>query len=999
MKNLLPIFLILTFYNSNGQGKPDKEWNFQPSSINASLLQNNITGIKKDDAGYLWITTQFGIYRNDGQNTKLFSTDSYSPIQSNRFSYILPFQNTLITLEEKNTFVLSNGQIQKKRFPKNIVQITNNGSYYEIKKERINGIPIFNNRLGSSNLLYFKRDTLLFHQAFCFNINQKIKYPKSFFQKFLKSNLFNARNQVFMINQSGIYTLELQNKKIITTPFLILDGPNKYIQHDNQYIWLQQKKQLIKINLFNKKTETVIDLDKFKINEVTSCFEDQYKMYIGTRSQGIFESNIYKGQRVVFKNSTYNENYIYSYAYNEREKYYYSLSNDGLFQFDQSNNIVKNIYPKPLLPYHLQLYKSKLLFVNQLNHVIKFDIANHQTETIYKGNTIRKIDQLNDSIVLIAETNRIIELDLIRKSVNILFSSKKEITTCLKEGNTYWIGLEDGLIYLNIKDYKTTPILTNSYVRTLLRLNKDQLVIGTYGMGAFIYQSNQLIPLKRDPKGISSAVVALSKDTEGNLWVLCNKGTFLWNRQTLSKISNQKFNQYDQFLATNDQIPSEEINGGQIPSTFPKNEIVFPSANGLLISPSNSLIKPTGNPKVLVKAFSLDNDTIPLSNRGVIPAEHNEINFQLDFPFFVSNNNFNVLYKIDGLFQDWRPLPINRNITLNQIGPGDYQLFVKTNFDQKEQQLFDFKVEKFWYTTYSFYLGLGFLLTGVFLFFLKARTRYLRIKQVELEKIIHDNTKQLKEQIKVISQSEKEINKLYKHSNKLYSILMHDLKSPLQFLSSYAVDQFKLTKSEKNTDPDALQTIASTSTDLFKFINEFLYWLQKQNKNQQIQSCKVNLIDTLNEIIRLYEPISSIQNNKILFFPKFNEIFVLTDPDLLKIIFRNLVDNANKFTENGVIKLSCEPDYESKTATIIIQDSGQGLPDYVVELMKQDKASVEYSPSINANHKMGIQITKEFIHHINGQLEVNSNKENGTIFKIHLPLFNNHLTNEKDGIN
>ena len=49
---------------------------------------------------------------------------------------------------------------------------------------------------------------------------------------------------------------------------------------------------------------------------------------------------------------------------------------------------------------------------------------------------------------------------------------------------------------------------------------------------------------------------------------------------------------------------------------------------------------------------------------------------------------------------------------------------------------------------------------------------------------------------------------------------------------------------------------------------------------------------------------------------------------------------------------------------------------------------------------MGIQITKEFISQINGTLEVTTSKENGTAFKIHLPLyFEKDITIEKDGTN
>lgn len=1004
MKKLLSIFFILLFLNVCSQDNKNKEWNFIPSSINKSLLQNNITGLLKDNAGYLWISTQYGVYRYDGQNVLPFSTGTNGMIASNRFSYILNYRNSLITIDEKETYIIHDGQINQRKLDTESIQITNYGIYLELPKYRLQTYIKNTSRLGSTDILYFKNDTILVGDHGIFNITQNA-YLSPFF---LRNNnnvvsYFNSRGKVYMVNQNGIQMLNYINDEIRVNELIELKGNNKFIQYKDNYAWIQNNRKLVKIDLVKKKITKEILLNDYKINEVSSCFEDAQKMYIGTTSQGIFESAIFNGKRALLQNTPATENYIYSYAFDSISNHFYSVNKDGLFQFHPTTNSIINIYNKRINPYHLTLYNSKLYFVNQENKIIQFDLTTKRNKSIYQSNTeIRKLDHLNDSSLIITEKNKIFLLNILTNHKKTIYQSttNRIITTSLKNKHQLWIGFEDGLINFNWLTKKETAIPTKFFVRSMINLDSNKLIIGTYGMGSFLYQNKQLLPLKNDPNGISTAVVALSKDEENNLWVLCNKGAFLWKNSDLIQLQKEsKHNQYHQFYATNDQIFSEEMNGGQIPEYFPKNKIIFPSSNGLLIFPQSSFKSSIHTPAISVRFIAINQDTIINSNKFLtIPAKHDEITFQIDFPLYASNANFNVQYKIIGLHQDWRPLSLNRKITVNQLNAGNYQIWIKIDADHIEQKMIEFKVEKFWYNTYSFFILIGFVIIVCFFLFLKVRTKYLRVKQIELEKIIHENTKLLKEQINVISKSEKEINKLYKHSNKLYSILMHDLKSPLQFLSSYAVDQFKLTKSDKNPDPDALQTIASTSADLFKYINEFLYWLQKQNKNQQAQLGKVDLMATLKEIVQLYEPISSIQNNKILYFPKPSGIYVFTDPDLLKIIFRNLIDNANKFTNNGVIKLSCDSDFKNNTATIIIQDSGQGLPDYVITLMGQDNNTQEYTPSINANHKMGIHITKEFIQQINGTLEVNSSKENGTIFKIHLPLFKEHdkLT-EKDG--
>lgn len=1004
MKKLLSILFILLFSNINAQEKYLAEWNFIPSSINKSLLQNNITGIQKDNAGFLWISTQFGIYRYDGHNILPYSTGTNASIASNRFSYILNKGNDLITIDEKATYRIQNGQIEILEIKNNITQITNNGVYLELPTSKILAYAKKEKRIGSTAILYFEKDTILIGERGTFNINQQQYLSNIFLKQSKIYAFFNAGKKVYFVNEKGLQLINFSKNKLNQVPFLSFKGNNKYIQHDEASVWIQQNRRLIKINLITGQIEKEIALDLYKINEVASCFEDQRKMYIGTTSQGVYESSLFKGDRALMQNKPSSENYIYSYAFDSTNQFYYSLNKDGLFQFNPYTKKKINVYNKKLNPYQLQLYNNKLLFGNQENDIIQFDLKSRKTQSIYHcTNVLKKIEQFDDSSMIITEIDKVYLLNIINKKRTVIYNrlDANNITTSLKDYNNLWIGLENSLLKFDLTSKKITTILSKSYVRTLLKLDNDKLIIGTYGMGAYLYQNNKIIPLKNDPAGISSAVVAVSKDMYNNLWILCNKGAFLWKYADLIYLKNDpKHNQYHQYYATNDQIPSEEINGGQIPTVFPSNTVVLPSSNGLLILPLNNLTNQIKSPNITTRYFAINQDTIYGKNSLNIPAKHDELTIQLDFPLYESSANFNVQYKIEGLHKDWRPLDLSRKITLNQLNAGNYQLLIKTGSDQVAQKVLQFEVNKFWYTSYIFFTLFGLMIIACFFLFLKIRTKYLRVKQLELEKIIHDNTKLLKEQIKVITHSEKEINKLYKHSNKLYSILMHDLKSPLQFLSNYAIDQLKLTKLDKKSDPDALQTIASTSSDLFKFINEFLYWLQKQNKNQQVQLDKVDLIATLKDIVQLYEPISSIQNNRILYFPKPATIFVFTDPDLLKIIFRNLIDNANKYTNNGVIKLSCESNTDKNIATIIIQDSGQGLPDYVIALMAQETIKQSYAPSINANHKMGIQITKEFIHQINGTLEVSTSKENGTVFKIHLPLYTEQETiTEKDGIN
>jgi signal transduction histidine kinase len=152
-------------------------------------------------------------------------------------------------------------------------------------------------------------------------------------------------------------------------------------------------------------------------------------------------------------------------------------------------------------------------------------------------------------------------------------------------------------------------------------------------------------------------------------------------------------------------------------------------------------------------------------------------------------------------------------------------------------------------------------------------------------------------------------------------------------------------------------------------------------------------VELIRELVQLYSNIGELKQNKVLFFPKIDTISFNTDPEILKIILRNLLDNANKFTERGIIKVSCELNSLGHLE-ISIADSGNGLPDYVQDLLKQSISLNNFNPSINANHKMGLQISKEFIQQLNGELSMETSIQTGTKFTmIFIP-----VNDQKDGI-
>src|SRR6185436_4044031 len=134
-----------------------------------------------------------------------------------------------------------------------------------------------------------------------------------------------------------------------------------------------------------------------------------------------------------------------------------------------------------------------------------------------------------------------------------------------------------------------------------------------------------------------------------------------------------------------------------------------------------------------------------------------------------------------------------------------------------------------------------------------------------------------------------------------FAVLTHDLRSPVKFLSfniSQLLDQFS--SLDKEALKKGLYIAYECSNDVYKLIDEFVYWIQ-ENEKQLVAQPKPTIISAMiADAKKLYE-YNLTDNNNIFVANVDPEFIFITDPKLLFIILRNAIDNANKYCSGGRI--------------------------------------------------------------------------------------------------
>jgi signal transduction histidine kinase len=219
--------------------------------------------------------------------------------------------------------------------------------------------------------------------------------------------------------------------------------------------------------------------------------------------------------------------------------------------------------------------------------------------------------------------------------------------------------------------------------------------------------------------------------------------------------------------------------------------------------------------------------------------------------------------------------------------------------------------------------------------------------------------------------------------DKLFSIISHDLRSPFNTLKSI----LELMR-EKAFSPKEIEVVSSQMQQNVESISytldNLLQWSLSQMKGENTNMEKVNLNESMIEIINFYREVAK-QKNVQLFNTLTTTIFVYADKNQLSLILRNLVNNAIKFSfPQGTIKISAS--VKNKEVEISISDAGIG--------MNEEQQRNLFSPSNRSTQGtsgekgtgLGLLLSKEFVENNNGKISVQSKIGQGTTIIFSLKL-------------
>jgi signal transduction histidine kinase len=261
---------------------------------------------------------------------------------------------------------------------------------------------------------------------------------------------------------------------------------------------------------------------------------------------------------------------------------------------------------------------------------------------------------------------------------------------------------------------------------------------------------------------------------------------------------------------------------------------------------------------------------------------------------------------------------------------------------------------------------------------LVTRNAELESKNLEIEQ----QKQEIQEKAELLEKQTHDLKELDQLKTRLFSIISHDLRTPLYALRNL----FRNIEKHDVPGDEIKMMIPGIVTDLnftTGLMENLLQWAKSQ---MHVNSMKPELLDISKmikdvfQLLRLQAAAKQIYLDAMVDTP----IYIYADKDMINLVLRNLLSNAIKFTnEKGQVSIGAHQ--LGGSVEVFVQDTGTGMDK---ESMQRINESMYFSTKGTANESgtgIGLMLCKEFLVKNGGRMFVESEQGKGSTFSFTLP--------------
>lgn len=226
----------------------------------------------------------------------------------------------------------------------------------------------------------------------------------------------------------------------------------------------------------------------------------------------------------------------------------------------------------------------------------------------------------------------------------------------------------------------------------------------------------------------------------------------------------------------------------------------------------------------------------------------------------------------------------------------------------------------------------------------------------------------------------KEIEKMQKQ---FFSDISHELKTPMSAIIGSVEILQKEGIQNKETFDEFMGILLKESYRMQNIIEDILELSRLEQPRVTLSPKLINVDSIVKDTVELFEPLAKDKHLSMFYQTKVSNELML-DYTTVKTILNNLVSNAIKYSNSGVISIKAFSDKDK--LTLIVQDEGVGISKDDIPLIYERFFQVDRSRSKKMGTGLGLSIVKRMVELNNGTISVESDQGIGSVFTVVLPI-------------
>ena len=230
-----------------------------------------------------------------------------------------------------------------------------------------------------------------------------------------------------------------------------------------------------------------------------------------------------------------------------------------------------------------------------------------------------------------------------------------------------------------------------------------------------------------------------------------------------------------------------------------------------------------------------------------------------------------------------------------------------------------------------------------------------------------------------------ELSQAENMKNDFISSVSHELRTPLTAIKGWGETVKMSIGTDEALVKRGIDVVLSEADRLSGLVEELLDFSRMETGRLSVVSQPLNISELLTESVDMYIELARQQGIELVFTRPAEDVTVLGDPNRLKQVFINIIDNAVKYTEKGG-QVLVDQITEEGCVRITVKDTGVGIPAQDIDRVKEKfyKANKTVRGS-----GIGLAVADEIIKQHKGLLFLESTEGVGTTVTIVLPLTEN----------